>query len=73
MDAIHQSTHPAQVGIPAALGDIVRVADSIAKVGGLPADFTFTSHKNTSDGGVHSIDALNILPEIGPFYPYFRA
>ena len=44
MDAVHQGSYPAKIGIPAALGDVVRMADPVAKVRGLPADFTFTCH-----------------------------
>ena len=48
MDAIHQRADAAQIGIPAPLGHIVGVADSIAEMGSLAADFTVHRHRYTS-------------------------
>jgi hypothetical protein len=67
VDAIHQGAHPAQIGIPAALSDVVGVADPVAKVGGLSANFAFTSHKKHLRGWMSSKTPQRILPEINPF------
>lgn len=42
---VHQSAHGLQIQIPASLGDIVRVADSVAELGSPAANFTNFCHK----------------------------
>ncbi len=50
MNTFHERAHAPQVGIPATLGYVVRVADPIAEVSSLATDITGTSHSNTSYG-----------------------
>ena len=46
--AVYEGVHATQVGLPPALRNVVGVRDPVAKVGMLPANFTFRCHKNTS-------------------------
>jgi hypothetical protein len=50
VSAIHDSPYAAQVGVPAALRDIVRVTDPVSVYGAFPADFARLSHADTSRG-----------------------
>lgn len=43
--AIHQRTNALQVHVPTALGDVVRVADPVAKLRSAAADITYLCHR----------------------------
>ena len=48
MCAIHKRPHPAQIGVPAAPGDVVGVADVVSIAGAFPTQIACTSHLITS-------------------------
>src|SRR6266581_4326740 len=41
---VHHRSHPLQVGVPAAIGLVIRVADVVPRDGTLAADFAHSSH-----------------------------
>ena len=50
VSAIHDSPCAAQVGVPAALGDVVRVTDPVSELGAFSANVAGVSHADTSRG-----------------------
>jgi hypothetical protein len=50
VDAVDEGAYAPEVGFPTAFGDVMSVADPVAKVGVLSADFAFACHQNTSSG-----------------------
>ena len=44
--ALHDGAHGLEIEIPAAFGNIMRMADSVAELGSAAANFTYFRHNN---------------------------
>ena len=67
VSALDDRTHGAQIGVPAALRDVVRVADPISVHRSLSTDVTSTSHTRTPSDAEEFVEQNPIIPRGSAF------